>query len=145
MTPARRQLLLTVVVAFAAGMLGALIGVRMFQPSEPPSLHAVVHRELALDAAQTARIDALETAFAARRQVLEADMRTANAELAQAITDERGYGPRVTAAVDHFHVAMGRLQKETIEHVFAMRGVLTPDQAARFDTTVVKALTADPA
>ena len=53
--------------------------------------------------------------------------------------------PRVTAAVDHFHVAMGDLQKATIEHIFAMRAVMRPDQAARLDRTVVKALTADPA
>ena len=51
---------------------------------------------------------------------------------------------QVTAAVDHFHSAMGELQKATIEHVFAMRAVLTPEQAARFDRTVVDALTADP-
>ncbi len=37
---------------------------------------------------------------------------------------------------------MGQLQKETLEHIFAMRGVLRPDQAARFDQAVVKALTA---
>ena len=72
-------------------------------------------------------------------------MRSANAELAGAIQTERGYGPKVTAAVDHFHAAMGQLQKETIEHVFAMWAVLTPPQAAKLDRTVVKALTDDPA
>jgi hypothetical protein len=37
---------------------------------------------------------------------------------------------------------MGDLQKETLEHIFAMRAVLRPDQAAKFDDAVVKALTA---
>jgi hypothetical protein len=32
-----------------------------------------------------------------------------------------------------------------IEHVFAMRAVLTPAQAAKLDRTVVKARTAEPA
>ena len=72
-------------------------------------------------------------------------MRSANAELAGAIQTERGYAPKVTAAVGHFHAAMGQLQKETIEHVFAMWAVLTPPQAAKLDRTVVKALTDDPA
>jgi len=54
---------------------------------------------------------------------------------------EHGYGPEVSAAVDHTHQVMGELQKETLEHLFAMRAVLTPDQAARFDRTVTKALT----
>ena len=36
---------------------------------------------------------------------------------------------------------MGDLQKESILHVLAMRKVLTPDQAVRFDDTVATALT----
>ena len=38
---------------------------------------------------------------------------------------------------------MGELQKETLAHIFAMRAVLRPDQAQKFDRVVVKALTAD--
>ena len=38
---------------------------------------------------------------------------------------------------------MGDLQKETLQHLFAMRSVLDRDQAAMFDKRVVKALTAD--
>jgi hypothetical protein len=48
----------------------------------------------------------------------------------------------VSASVDRAHHAMGQLQKETLEHVFAMRSVLRADQAAKFDQAVVKALTA---
>ena len=39
---------------------------------------------------------------------------------------------------------MDALQKETMLHVIAMRQVLTPEQMAAFDDTVVKSLT-DPA
>ncbi|GGJ45604.1 hypothetical protein GCM10011393_14620 [Sphingopyxis bauzanensis] len=70
-------------------------------------------------------------------------MRAANVRLAQAIEAEHGYGPRVTEAIDHTHEVMGTLQKETLQHLFAMRGVLSPDQAEMFDKSVVKALTAD--
>lgn len=145
MTATRRQLLIVALVAVLAGLVGALIGVRLFERQPPPSLHQSVHDELALDARQTARLDALEARFAVRRRAFELEMRTANAELATAIQTERGYGPGVTAAVDHFHSVMGRLQKETIEHVFAMRAILTPAQAETFDRTVVKTLTAEPA
>ena len=72
-----------------------------------------------------------------------ASVAAANAELAAAIREEHGYGPRVTAAIERFHHAMGELQSETIRHVFAMREVLTPEQQAIFDTTVVDALTAE--
>ena len=65
------------------------------------------------------------------------------AELASAIREEHGYGPRVTGAVERFHHAMGQLQTETIRHVFAMREVLTPEQKQVFDNTVVSALTTE--
>ena len=142
---ARRQLFVVALVAILAGLVGALIGNRLVARQAPPSLHQAVHDELALDARQRSQIDGLEASFAVRRRAFALEMRVANAELATAIQAERGYGPGVTAAVDHFHDVMGRLQKETIEHVFAMRSVLTPAQAASFDRTVVKALTAEPA
>ena len=145
MTRSARQLVITGMIALVAGLVGAFIGDRTFDKAPPPALHQLVHHDLVLDPAQRARIDGLEMTFAVRKRLLELDMRSANAELAAAIQSERGYGPRVTAAVDHFHAAMGQLQKETIEHVFAMRAVLTPSQAAKLDRTVVKVLTADPA
>ena len=60
-----------------------------------------------------------------------------------AMEAERGYGPRVRAVVDQSHETMGELQKETLSHMFAMRAVLTPEQARKFDRAVTKALTAD--
>ena len=68
-------------------------------------------------------------------------MRAANAHLAEAMEVEHGYGPQVTAAIDHTHKVMGEMQKETLEHLFAMRAVLRPDQAAKFDRSVTRALT----
>jgi Spy/CpxP family protein refolding chaperone len=38
---------------------------------------------------------------------------------------------------------MGALQTETINHVFAMRKVLTPDQRKQFDDKIGQALTAN--
>ena len=70
-------------------------------------------------------------------------MRAANAQLAQAFQQNHAYTPEVQAAIDRFHRAMGELQKETIVHTLAMRSVLTPDQAIRFDETVVRSLTQD--
>jgi len=70
-------------------------------------------------------------------------MRTANAELATAVREEHGFGPRVTAAIEHCHRVMGDLQNETMRHVFAMREVMTPDQRERFDRIVASALTSE--
>jgi Spy/CpxP family protein refolding chaperone len=139
-----RARLATILIALVAGFSGVWLGmILLAPPHRPVDLHEVVHRELDLTADQRTRIQSLETAFAARRRTLESEMRAANAELAAAIKQEHGYGPKVTAAVAHFHRAMGELQTETIAHIFAMRAVLTDKQKAKFDDTVVAALTAD--
>ncbi len=144
MTNLRRTLLAALIV-FAAAIAGVWIGraVLVPRPAADSELHALLHDQLNLDAAQHARLDALEVQFAVRRKALELEMRADNARLAAAIEVEHGYGPQVSSAIDQSHMAMGELQKETLEHIFAMRALLRPDQAAKFDGAVVKALTAD--
>lgn len=144
MSIARRTLLIALVV-FVAAITGVFAGRNLFHapPSAGADLHALLHDGLDLDQRQRASLDVLERRFAVRRQAIELELRTDNARLADAIEAEHGNGPQVAAAVDRSHQAMGELQKETLLHVFAMRQILTPDQAKTFDRAVVKALTAD--
>jgi hypothetical protein len=139
-----RRLLLIAAIAFAAAIAGVLVGRALIAPKPPveTEIHTLLHEQLALDDGQKARLEAIEARFAIRKQALELQMRADNARLAEAIEAEHGYGPAVRAAVDQSHQAMGELQKETLGHVFAMRGILRPDQAARFDRAIVGALTA---
>lgn len=135
---------LIALIAFAAAVAGVFVGraiVNRPLPSEN-ALHLLLHDRLDLDTRQTAQIEILEKQFAIRKRALELDMRADNARLAAAIEAEHGYGPGVSATIDHSHLLMGQLQKETLEHVFAMRELLRPDQARKFDEAVVKALTA---
>lgn len=145
MSPSLRRLLVLAAVAFLAALAGVLIGRGISQraPERSSALHELLHDELGLDAQQLAQIEQLEISFAARRQALEAEIRAENARLATAIQAERGYGPRVTAEIERSHEIMGELQQATLEHIFAMRTVLRPDQADKFDRAVVRALTAD--
>ena len=115
----------------------------LMKQHEAPSLHSIVHDQLDLTADQETRLEVIEARFASQRVALEADVRAANRELADAIAASEGDSPQVQAAVDHFHVAMGDLQKATIAHVFEMRSVLTPQQAQVFDRQVVGALLQD--
>jgi len=140
----RGQAVLVVALAFAAGLGGAYLGRAYIPPPRPveSELHQLLHDQLGLDPAQHAQLETLEAQFAIRRQALELQMRADNARLAAAIEAEHGFGPQVGAAVDRSHLAMGELQKATLEHVFAMRAVLRPDQAAKFDAAIVRALTA---
>ena len=142
---AMRRVAIVGLVAFVAALAGVFVG-RMLVDSPKRSeteLHALLHRELILTEVQERRLHAIEGQFSGRREVLEMEMRASNIRLAQAIEAEHGYGPRVTRAIDETHAVMGELQKETLRHLFAMRGVLDARQAAMFDKVVVKALTAD--
>lgn len=129
---------LVAVVAGAAGAWGCTS--LMLRKQESASLHSIVHQELKLDASQTASIRDIEARFAGQRRTLESEVRMANRELASAISASQGNSPAVQAAVDHFHIAMGNLQKATIAHVFEMRDVMTPEQAETFDARVVDTL-----
>lgn len=132
-------------LAFLAALAGVLVGRSLSeqQSHQESALHDLLHEQLDLDPQQRARIEQIEAQFAVRRRTLEFELRAENARLAAAIQAERGYGPRVTAEVDRSHRLMGDLQKETLAHIFAMRSVLRPNQAERFDSAVVEALTAE--
>ena len=132
-----RTLILTALVAFLAGGLGVCAGLAFFpRPSTHDSLDAVVHRELNLSAEQQRALEVIETRYAAQKRGLEEEMRSATRDIAAAVSEDKANTPRVQAAVDHFHMAMGRLQHATIAHVFEMRAVLSPEQQRRFDEIV---------
>jgi hypothetical protein len=134
--------LIAAVSVVALALVGVWIG-RMIQPQAHHTgaeLHALLHDGLDLDPAQERSLSVLERDFAAKREVLETRLKADNSRLAEAIAAEHQYGPRVSAAVDASHFAMGELQKATLEHVFAMRAILRPDQQAKFDAAVAKSL-----
>lgn len=137
-----RGLLITLILTTLAGAIGAWGAARYVTAKRAqPSLHEFLHRELTLTDAQERQLERLEQDFAVRRRVREAELRSANAELAAAIQARHEYSPAVQASIERFHGAMGELQKETIVHVLEMRRVLTPEQAEKFDARVAEALT----
>lgn len=137
------RIVLCIVLSFLAAIAGVFLARALLPHPEQPgtALHEVLHHKLALDGNQQARLKGLENRFAVQRRALEREMRAANARLAEAIETEHGNGPKVAAAVDQSHAAMGELQKATLAHIFAMRQLLRPDQTPQFDAAVVKALT----
>jgi Spy/CpxP family protein refolding chaperone len=138
-----RNLLITVILAVLAAGGGAWICAYYVISHQvaAPSLHDMVHRDLDLTSEQSRKLDAIEDRYAVERRALAADVRAANGELADAIREGHADSPKVEAAIDHLHMAMGALQKATIAHVFDMRAVLTQQQAKVFDAEVIAALT----
>lgn len=129
-------------VAFLAA-LAAVYASRELLPephAEESDLHQLIHEEFTLTPEQDAKIDALEESYAEKRKAMEAELQAINVELAEAIVEEHEYGEKVARTIDRSHHVMGELQKETLRHVFAMRDVLTEEQAARFEQEVAKVL-----
>ena len=137
------QILLAIVLAIIAGCIGAFAASEWRDSRQQQGLHAFVHDELELGVAQHDQLDQLEADFAIERQRLELSLRAANAQLATAMEEEHEYGPKVAAAIDEVHTRMGDLQKATVSHVFAMRGLLDAEQQVQFDRQVAASLTGD--
>ncbi|MEC9356500.1 MAG: periplasmic heavy metal sensor [Pseudomonadota bacterium] len=137
------HIVLAILLATAAGCLGAIAVEHWSGPAPGRSLHEFVHSELHLSADQETKLNLLESEFADERDAHEAKLRAANANLATAMQQEHTYGPKVSAAIDQVHVQMGELQKATVRHVFAMRSLLDEEQQKRFDRQISKSLTGD--
>lgn len=146
MSPAHRAIILTVILAFLAGLIGVFVGTKLLAPKETPdnALHAMLHSKLKLSAAQDQNIAEEEKRFAFIRARLEADAHSANVELAKAIQTSKRDGPEVQMAIEHVHSTLGNYQKQTVSHIFRMRAVLTPEQAEIFDRSVAQALMQEP-
>ena len=137
------RLFIIILLAFLAALGGAYAGRTLGRPERQAvnELHVLLYEKLDLSAQQLQRLKALEAGYMHDKHQLEGAMRIDNANLARAIAVEHGYGPVVEAAVDRSHHNMGQLQKITLEHIFAMRAVLTPPQAMRYDRAVTETLT----
>lgn len=137
------QIMAGLLLAIAAGCIGAFAAGEWRDGEQGQGLHAFVHDKLDLDAEQSAALEQLEADFAIERRQLELSLRAENAQLAAAMDEEHEYGPQVSVAIDNVHAAMGDLQKATVRHVFAMRDLLTEEQRAQFDRQVSASLTGE--
>lgn len=142
MSTTRRAILLSVCLAFLAGVGGAFVGAKFLAPNTPQdnALHELLHSKLNLSPDQERDISTEENRFARARAHREAIIRKANVKLARAIQATKRDGPEVQMAIEHIHVALGEYQKETVSHIFRMRAVLTSEQAEIFDRSVSQAL-----
>jgi len=135
------MLVLTVIAAGLAGWGGVEYGLHKSVAST--DLDVVLHRDLGLSSGQERKIEELESGFGKDRRALQAEMHVANRDLARVIVEEHVYGPNARRAIERFHAAMVALQEKTVRHILAMRAVLNPSQAKRFDETIKRSLGAE--
>ena len=141
------NLLITLVVAGAAGFVGAWAGATSLnRERETPllrqSINEMVMHGLKLTPEQRSEIDRIEARHTKRRGELRVQIGRANVELAGAMSEEMAFGPQAQLAIDHLQHSVGDLQSSTVLYVLEIRDVLTPEQRRIYDQKVVEALTA---
>ena len=118
---------LLVAVAVVASLSCSLTS-HLRTQAQPADFHRWVHQQLDLTPEQDKALDAQEEEFAAKKKALGEKIQQANVELATTMQQDKEYSPRVIAAVEKIHQAQSDLEKATLEHIFGMKSVLTPEQ-----------------
>lgn len=140
-----RDLRLAIIVAVLAFGACWIVGNSFMGHRETPhDPHQWLHEQLNITAEQDKKLVPIEETFAERKKTLEAEIHQANTELAAAINEDGNYSGRVQQSVDRIHTAMGELQKVTLEHLFEMHSVLTPEQRKKLNSLTTDALTHNP-
>jgi Spy/CpxP family protein refolding chaperone len=90
--------------------------------------HAWIHTQLGITPEQDKALEPIEQRYAEKKKHYGELLRIANTELGRAILEDRSDSERVKAAVARIHQAQGELQNATLQHIFEMQPVLTPQQ-----------------
>lgn len=106
--------------------------------------HVWLHEQIGITAEQDQKLAQIEKKFAEKQRVLREKIHVSNLELAAAMLEDKAFSERVAAVVERIHHAQGELQKLTIEHIFDMQTVLTPQQVAKLNKLAADALVQNP-
>jgi Spy/CpxP family protein refolding chaperone len=124
------QLVAMLVIVALVAAAACYVSARLFGPLRRSAVdgHEWIHEQLDLTQGELKALEPIESKFVERKRTLMSEIRSANKELAEAIKQDQADSPRVSAAVEKIHHAQGKLQEATLEHVFEMKEVLTPEQ-----------------
>ena len=145
-------LVVAAVIAAGAGFVGAKLG-QGRAPQRPfaisgsvrQSVDTMLARNFHLSPDQQRRIQAIDEQFTRKHNLIWADIRTSNAELAGAVANDMTLNQQAKNAIMEIQESVGRLHTESILYVLEVRKVLTPEQRNEFDEHVIMALMRDPA
>jgi Spy/CpxP family protein refolding chaperone len=121
------------VAVLAVAALASFATLRWTGAQANPSqdAHEWLHTALQITPAQHAALEPIEAQYAAQNRMHRTQLQEANRELAAAIQQGRPDSPAITAAIKKIHVHMEEMQQASIDHLFNMRAVLTPEQGAK--------------
>jgi Spy/CpxP family protein refolding chaperone len=133
MTPGQAAIAWGLALTTLVAVASSTIAVWSMRSAASPSrdYHAWIHQELRLTEEQERNLLPSEMRYVEAKRHFTEVIRLANRELADAIGDDQTNSPRVQAAVERIHQAMGQMQKATLDHIFEMKAVLTAQQYER--------------
>ena len=148
-------LLLAAVIAAGAGFAGAKLAQRSHAPaplnalvsrgSVRQSVDDLLQRDFRLSDDQKRQIQAIDEQFTRKHNLIWADIRMSNAELAASVANDMSLNQGAKDAISEIQESVGRLHTESIQYVLEVRRVLTPQQRNQFDEHIIMALMRDPA
>lgn len=106
--------------------------------------HDWLHEKLQLTPAQKQALAPVEERFHANYEQASKRLAEANRELARTLSEEKTFSPAVATAIENVHHRMGELQKISIQHLYDMKTVLTPEQNERLLKYAQQALEENP-
>ena len=137
-----RGLILLALVAAIAGA-ACWFTARYFNRTihaEKGDAHSWIHTQLGITPEQDKALEPIEQRYAEQKKHFGEMLRIANDELGKAILEDRRDSERVKAAVAEIHHAQGELQNATLQHIFEMKSVLTPQQYEKLLQSTADAL-----
>ncbi|MDZ4814765.1 MAG: periplasmic heavy metal sensor [Verrucomicrobiota bacterium] len=138
--PYRIYICLLLIMSILSGA-GAYIGCRFFHVKEVTlDAHQWLHEKLKLTAEQERQLIPIEKSFAQRDTDLREKVALANMKLGQAISEDKALTPRVTSILKETQDLHAQLQQLTLEHVFDMASVLSPEQKEKLYNITATAL-----
>ena len=148
-----RGLVLTLIIAIAAGFAGAklgMLGPHHSQGGGAPyanvrqAVDDMLARDFKLTAAQQQQIGQIDERFARVHNQIWTGIYTENAQLANAVSSDMTLNADAKKAILGIQDGVGRLHTESILYMLEVRQVLTPAQRPEFDEHVIMALMRSP-
>ena len=128
MKPAARALTLLAFVAVVACVACWFTAKCLHHHAGQTDTHQWIHTKIGITPEQDKALEPIERRYAEQKKHHDELLRIANDELGKAILEDRSDSARVKAAVARIHQAQGELQNATLQHIFEMQPVLTPQQ-----------------
>ena len=110
---------------------GAGENARSEEAGHDHDLHRWMHERLVLTDAQHSALEPFEHAYEETRKRLGAQIVAAGQELAVAVREGNRGAPEVDQALGKLNEAQAELQRATLDHFFAMKEHLDPEQAEK--------------